>query len=198
MNPGIKGQQMSVKKMLKQKAKLFIVIIVVVIIVLTAYYSVLNPSSAIIFRGNMKILNIWNSSSYTAKNEPTYITHCNISIQFYLPYKLDPNRVEFLVSTLKPVMFTFNGSPTNKLMIKYHCGTVPELTATSGIFMWPGAWGNIMNPDGRTVEEVQNTDSFIDSGAILQLNIVSSAISTTFNLTMIYQGAFGNTTIIII
>ncbi len=205
-----------------KKLRVLISALVVVLLVIVSFVAVVNPTTSVVFRGNIMEA---SSGEYTFVNNNTTYTsnYVDIMLTYSLPVHLDPNRLNFTLAkqngTFTEPDIRNNGSSIQNVSLEY-----VNLTYSSGyphiltIYYMKGLkatsteiHGEIYNPNGVQVGNAPSViyqngsynpakwiaeESYVQSGAIVNLSLGNLPLSGLV-LTLHYTGAAGTSSIIL-
>jgi len=188
-------------KLQRIRLKRLLSIIIVAALVAGAFFAVANPSTGKIFAGQISVVNNWNTS-FQQGNSTVYEAHFNISIEFSLPYRLDPARIEFVIQDQNKSIELFKGVSLNDVSMVYSPNSCPHWLTTVGQNVSTEFNGNITDPAGTIVGgyPVEGQNGFtwnngpasVLPGAVFHLEILSNrTFNAPYLLTLIYEGGYG-------
>lgn len=204
-----------------KKLRVLISALVVVLLVIVSFVAVVNPTTSVVFRGNIMQA---SSGEYTFVNNNTTYTsnYVDIMLTYSLPVHLDPSRLNFTLAKQNGTAFTepyFTNNGSYNVSLDYfnltystpypHILTIyyvngHKVTSTA-------IEGEIYNPNGVPVGTAPIAtfgnvgfngsnwiagESYVQSGAIVNLSLGNLPLSGLV-LTLHYAGAAGTSSIIL-
>lgn len=177
--------------------------LVIAAAILISMITVVLPSTSVVFNGKLTLVS-QGTSTYTVNNTTITREYVDFSINYNIPFRLDPNRLNFTLTKQSgnfAVPFQ-NGSVSRDVVnLEYSTGWYPHIITRYSVNGLPVIstiyYGEIYNPNklevGGNLSNWTNNgvEPYIISGAILNLTLGNTPLGGLI-ITMNYNGAYGS------